>query len=322
MKYRTLGKSNIEVSTLCFGSLVMGPLQANLQIDEGAEIISYAASKGVNFIDTAELYMTYPYIKKAIKQTNKDFVISTKTYAYTAEGAEKSLEKARKEMNLDVIDIFMLHEQESKLTLRGHREALDYFLNAKSKGLVRAVGVSTHNIEVVFACAQMPEIDVVHPLINKSGIGIGDGSINEMLEATQKAYDNEKGIFSMKALGGGNLIKDFNEALAFVLEKPFIHSVAMGMKSSDEVDVNCAIFDEMKLSEEVLHKVNEFNGEKLRQNRKLHIDYWCEGCGKCVERCKNGAIEVRNGKAYVITKKCVMCSYCAASCPLFAIKIY
>jgi diketogulonate reductase-like aldo/keto reductase len=74
-----------------------------------------------NFIDTAEMYETYEHIREAIRISGKHPVVATKSYAYSKEGARASLEKARKELDLDVIDIFLLHEQESEHTLRGHR---------------------------------------------------------------------------------------------------------------------------------------------------------------------------------------------------------
>jgi len=64
----------------------------------------------------------------------------------------------------------MLHEQESRLTLKGHREALEYYISMKEKGIIKAVGVSTHNVEVVEACCEMPEVDVIHPIVNKAGM--------------------------------------------------------------------------------------------------------------------------------------------------------
>ena len=126
MKYSVLGKTGIKVSRLCFGSLTVGPLQANLSVEEGGEIISYAFECGINFIDTAQLYQTYPYIKYALKKCKKDIVISSKTYAYTREMAIQAFEQARLELDRDYIDIFMLHEQESIYTLQGHKAALDY----------------------------------------------------------------------------------------------------------------------------------------------------------------------------------------------------
>ncbi|HRU42362.1 MAG TPA: aldo/keto reductase, partial [Candidatus Diapherotrites archaeon] len=58
MDYRILGSTGLRVSRLCFGSLTIGPLQAGLDIEEGASVIRAAFDMGVNFIDTAELYRT------------------------------------------------------------------------------------------------------------------------------------------------------------------------------------------------------------------------------------------------------------------------
>lgn len=314
MKYTRLGNTGIKVSRLCFGGLIIGPLQVNMPVEQGADVIKKAFELGVNFIDTAELYGTYPHIREAIRRTGIEPVISTKCYAYSAEGARDSVEKARKELDIDVIDIFMMHEQESRLTLRGHREALEYYLDAKAKGIIRAVGVSTHNVEVVEACAQMPEIDVIHPLINKTGIGIGDGTVEDMLSAIKKAYENGKGIYGMKPLGGGNLLASYRECMDFVLGIPYLHSVAVGMQSVEEVIMNVSVFNGEEVPEEIKAALN-------KKNRKLHIDYWCEGCGRCVKRCGQDALSIVDGKAAVDQKKCVLCGYCASVCPQFAIKI-
>lgn len=315
MQYVKLGNTGIEVSKMCFGGLIMGPLQANMTPGAGAQVLLKAFELGVNFVDTAELYGTYPHIRQALKLwKGRQAVIATKSYAYTPEMAEKSLEKARKELDLEVIDIFLLHEQESRHTLRGHREALEYFLKAKQKGLIRAVGVSTHNIEVVEACGEMPEIEVLHPLVNKSGIGIGDGSIGQMLAAVEKAYNSGKGIYSMKPLGGGNLLGSYDECMRFVLDIPYIHSVAVGMQSPEEVIMNTAIFEGERVPEEIRTALKE-------RRRGLHIDYWCDGCGRCVERCGAKALSLWEGKARVDGEKCVLCGYCGSACPQFAIKI-
>ncbi len=62
-----LGNTGIEVSRLCFGSLTMTPFQANLTTEEGAYLIEYAYSRGINFLDTAEIYDNYHYIRRALK---------------------------------------------------------------------------------------------------------------------------------------------------------------------------------------------------------------------------------------------------------------
>lgn len=313
MEYVKLGNTDITVSRLCFGSLTIGPLQADLPVREGGRVIAEGLMAGINFIDTAELYDNYSHIREAVRQSGIQPVISSKSYAYSKEQAAASLEKARKELDRDVIDIFMLHEQETRLTLRGHREALDYYINAKANGKIRAVGVSTHNVEVAEAAASMPEIEVLHPLINYKGLGIGDGTIDEMLAAVAKCYNAGKGIYAMKPLGGGNFIGDFYNSLSFVLKLPFVHSIAMGMQSSEEVKMNVSIFEGRTVDSSVSEALS-------KKRRKIHIDTWCTGCGRCSERCRQGAMELKDGRA-AANENCILCGYCAPVCPAFAIKI-
>ena len=74
MKYAILGKSGLKVSELCFGVLPMGPLQANIPIKDGAKIIRKGLDSGINFLDTAQVYKTYPYIKDALAGFTGDAV--------------------------------------------------------------------------------------------------------------------------------------------------------------------------------------------------------------------------------------------------------
>jgi aryl-alcohol dehydrogenase-like predicted oxidoreductase len=101
MDYRMLGDTGIEVSRLCFGALTVGPLQARLPLEQGAKVIARALAQGVNFIDTAELYQTYPYIREAIKESRDKVVICSKCYAYTREGMKESLESALRGIGRD-----------------------------------------------------------------------------------------------------------------------------------------------------------------------------------------------------------------------------
>ncbi|MCR4430755.1 MAG: aldo/keto reductase [Tepidanaerobacteraceae bacterium] len=314
MEYNTLGKTGMPVSRLCFGSLGISPLQSQLSIDEGAQIMMEAFKSGVNFIDTAEFYNNYAYIKRALKFAKSKIVVASKSYAYTYEGMRASVDRARREMDLDVVDIFMLHEQESRLTLKGHREALECLLDAKAKGIINAVGVSTHTVEVVDAVSEMNEIDVIHPIINIRGIGIKDGNIKQMEKAIEKAYRNGKGIYGMKCLGGGNLINMKESAFNYILKFPYIHSVAVGMKTYAEVKADCLIFEGKTVPEYLAHEINV-------QKRKLIIEDWCRGCGQCAQHCKYKALSIVNGKSLVDEKKCILCGYCAGYCPDFCIKI-
>lgn len=313
---QNLGQTGISVSKLCFGSLTMGPLQRNLSPAEGAALIRYAYEKGVNFIDTAELYETYAHINMALKSIpREDYVIASKCYAYSESQAKASLEKALLALDTEYVDVFLLHEQMNAHTFKGHYEAVEYFLKAKSQGKIKAFGISTHYVEGVKTALKYPEIEVVHPIINVTGLGIQDGSVLDMVEAL-KAYKRcGGGIFGMKPLGGGNLLKSIDPCFDFILNQTYLDAIAFGMQSTEEIDYNIKRLQGEPIEKDLINKLSH-------RSKKLSIADWCTGCGACVERCDHKALSSTDKKIIIDREKCVLCGYCAAACPEFCIKVY
>jgi aryl-alcohol dehydrogenase-like predicted oxidoreductase/ferredoxin len=316
MIYNELGKTGLNVSKLCFGGLTVGPLQADLSPVEGGKVIREAFDWGINFIDTAELYGTYPHIKEALNGMDRsNIIISSKSYAYNVETAEIALRDAMDELKTDYIDVFMMHEQESEHTIRGHYEALEYYQCMMEKGYIRALGLSTHHIAAVRGALKYAELQVVHPIVNKLGIGIQDGSIEEMIEVLEAFKAKGGGVFVMKPLGGGHLIKNYDEAFDFVNDLEVVDSFAIGMQSVDEVIANISKFETGSIAEPLKSQLQA-------KERKLIIADWCEGCQKCVDRCGAGALSILDsGQATVDKDKCILCGYCSKSCPYFCIKV-
>jgi len=336
------------VTRIAMGSLTVSAMQAALPEDEASEVLAYAFDSGINFVDTAQYYDNYHLIKKAFEKCHnpESVVLSTKTYAWSKELAVEAVEEARRMTGRDTIDLFMLHEQESYDTLRGHREALDTLFEYREKGIIRAVGASTHHTALVKGLMRLQDDgydpDVCHPLYNKAGIGIADGSEEDMAAVLKEAHDRGIGVFAMKALGGGHLCASAEEALSYVLEKPFIDAAAVGMQSFEEIDANIRFL-----------KTGSFSAEdKIRlagKKRSLHVEEYCEGCGECVKRCGEKALHLEEvsgitSSAYDFSaeflsvtgseaekkrmiavpddEKCVRCGYCTAVCPVFALKVY
>jgi aryl-alcohol dehydrogenase-like predicted oxidoreductase/NAD-dependent dihydropyrimidine dehydrogenase PreA subunit len=302
----------IEVSELCYGTLTLGPLQKGLTPKEGGRLLRLAFELGVNFFDTAELYGTYAHLAAGLAEHINEVVIATKSYAPDAAGMEQSLAGALRSLNRDYIDIFLLHEQESLHTLRGHAPALEFLLRQREAGTVRAVGISTHHVAGVRAALQYPEIEVVHPLVNKAGIGIVDGSREDMAAAVHDAAKQNKGVYAMKALGGGSLYADALAAISYVRALPGVTAVALGMGSPADVYANCALFSQGAFPA-------DYRPEQSR--RRLHLEPWCSGCGLCTEHCPQGALSLAAGKAVIAAEKCVLCGYCVARCPDFNLKV-
>lgn len=315
MEYRRLGRTSILVSRLCFGLLTMSRLQLDLDPMAGARLLRKALDVGVNFIDTAVLYDTDDVLREFLSSvTREEVVIASKSYDFEYGAMERTVAEVLSSLRTDYLDLFLLHEQESRLTLRGHVRALDCLQDLKRKGLVRAVGVSTHYVDVVRACALHPSIDVVHPIYNWKGIGILDGTAEDMREAIEYARDMGKGIYCMKALGGGHLAADSARSLRHVMDCEAVDSVAVGIASEQELELNIAICEGQEIDDAAV--------AELACRKALHVADWCEGCGKCAARCDHGAVSIVDGKATVDHASCVVCGYCASVCPSFCLKVY
>ena len=313
MTLRPLGKSGLNVFPLAFGTLTISPMQRNFPPEKGAELILYAADQGINLFDTAQLYDTYEPLRLALKK-RPDLLISTKSYAWDRPTAQEAFDDARRRLDMDVIPIFLMHEQEDMLTLKGHREAFDFYLEQKARGNIKAVGFSTHRVAAVDYAPRYPGLDIIHPLINRTGVGIPDGTRDDMAAAIARAHDAGIGIFAMKPLGGGHLLKSPAEAFDYLKGLGCIDAVCCGMQSQDEIDVNLRLMEGLAPDPAAAERTQQ-------EPRRLIIHDWCRACGKCVERCRQGALSIQDGMCVCDQSKCVRCGYGAPVCEEFCIKV-
>ena len=311
MRYSELGKTGLRVSELCFGSLAIGPAQYNLDPSRSHDLLAYAWERGVNFFDAAELYGTYARLREVAGL--KGAVVASRCYAVTADEMRSSFDLCRRELGRDVLDVFGLHEQESGLTLKGHREALDFLQTRKQSGALKAVSVSTHTVECVRAAAMLDAVDVVFALLNVDGLGIRGGTRQDMENSLEFARSMGKGIYLMKALGGGHLYRDAARALAYARDFPYKDSVCVGLRDEYEVE-----FASRVLSGEDKPAPIPDRGDAPK---RLFVEDWCERCGECVKRCPFGALSLGEDKAQVDGEKCMLCGYCARACPHFCLKV-
>ena len=330
----TLGNTGIQVSRAGFGVLPMGPSQLALPVEEGARILVYALDQGINFIDTAQYYRTYPYIREALRilrerasQENKeensaaaaleDIVICSKCLYGEYDVMMDAIHEACAELDRDYIDIFLMHEVRSG-QLEERADAWQALKDAKAQGLVRAIGLSTHHVDVTAAAATMEDLDVVFPLINYAGLGIRSGdhfaTKEEMMDAIRACHAAGKGIFSMKAFGGGSLTAYYQQALSYAFGQPEIDSVMIGFGKISDVDDLVSYLDgtmDPAYNPDVSKKKVYINQED------------CEGCGSCKAACPAGAIFYNyNGLAEVNHEKCLTCGYCSPVCPVRAVIMY
>lgn len=384
---RMLGRTGLAVSCVGIGVLPMGPGQLDLPLDEGASVICDALRRGINFIDTAQYYRTYPYIRRALEvmrlvteenprgadnlsteenpcgavasvssenlcgaaspamrgkmdasardDSEIEFcpqvacddrphrsdmlrpVISSKSLASSYDDMMAAIEECRSALGLKTIDIFLMHEvRTGQFAARaGAWQALQ---DARATGLVRAIGISTHHADVARAMADVAACDVIFALLNYRGMGIrygqDAGTKEEMAAALTVCKAAGKGIYLMKALGGGNLTGDYQKALDYVFTQDFMDAVMVGFTNTSEIDdMMCYLSGTMESS---------YNPDVSR--KKMYVNQEdCEGCGACLKICAAGAVHYnKNGLAEIDQSKCLTCGYCAQGCPVRAIIMY
>lgn len=316
MKYHLLGTTGISVSELCYGTLTLGPLQADVSPRDGGAAIRHALDRGVTFIDSAHTYGSYDHIRTGIAG-RAEAVIASKSMAATGPEMRSMLEACLRGIGRDTVDVFLLHFVNSPEDLKAREGALETLVRCREEGLVRAVGLSSHSPRGTAAALLSEDIQVVLPILNRNGLGIIKGTIGDMLSAIRMVRDSGRGVYDMKPLGGGHLIDDIPGAIGYLRQTELFDSISVGFRDSAEVDVLADLFENVPGAEE-----RALAAGKSRAGRKrLIVQDFCRRCGACVEACGQGALSLGETTATVDPEKCILCGYCAASCPTFALRV-
>ena len=152
MKYRTLGRTGLEVSPLCLGTMMFGSW-GNPDHDDSVAVIRSAIDAGVNFIDTADVYSageSEEILGKAIAGRRDDLVIATKVHGAMGRGPNTSgnsrrwimraVEDSLRRLGTDYIDLYQIHRPEPRTDID---ETLGALTDLVRQGKVRYIGSST-----------------------------------------------------------------------------------------------------------------------------------------------------------------------------------
>jgi len=324
LKRNILGRTGLEVTELSLGTLILGRLQANLPIGDGAKPVTRAAELGLNLIDTAAVYGSQLHVREGLKGFPGEILISTKSHGRTREAVGKDFETSLKELGRDSIDIYQLHLVNNPQEMEERRDVLNFLVELKRQKRIRAIGASVHRVEGARAVVAEKDIDILFPVLNAQGLGIIDGTIGEMSDVCRRAKARGMGIMAMKPLGGGHLRKSPRESFDYLRGLGFIDTICVGMKTAAEVDMNVLTIEGRPVPAEILTQVET-------TERRLIIYDRCRGCGLCVEECAQRALSVdltkaapdkgKKGQAVVDNQVCILCGYCAEVCPELALRV-
>jgi len=236
-----LGSTGIRTSRLAMGTGTIGYGGASNQTRLGSSPVTRLLldgyhENGLRFYDTADSYGSHPYVAAAIKQLPRDKVtVLTKTDTRDAAGVRADLDRFRRELGVDYIDIVLIHcVTESDWTTR-FRGVMDVLSEAKQKGVIRAHGVSCHSIGALRAAAASPWVEVDLVRLNPVGAHM-DADPETVLGVIRQMRSSGKGIVGMKILGQGAMRDRPSDAIHYALSSNVLDAFTIGAESRTEQD--------------------------------------------------------------------------------------
>jgi aryl-alcohol dehydrogenase-like predicted oxidoreductase len=234
----TIGKTGITTSRLAMGTGTVGSghhsHQTALGVDGLSKLLLNGYDNGLRFFDAADSYGSHPHVAEALKHVPRDKVtVLTKTWARDPVTARADLDRFRKELGTDYLDICLMHcVTEADWTER-YRGVMDVLSEAKEKGIIRTHGCSCHSIEALRAAAKSPWVEVDLVRINPIG-SFTDADPNTVVSVMREMRAAGKGLVGMKILGQGDMRARQDEALKFALSLDLLDAFTIGAESKAE----------------------------------------------------------------------------------------
>ena len=234
----TLGSTGIETSRLAMGTGTVGVGHHSHQTALGmkglVDLLQNGYDQGLRFFDAADSYGSHPYVREALKHIPRDKVtVLTKSWARDPATMRADLDRFRKELGTDHIDVFLMHCLTEADWTERYQGVMDVLSEAKQKGIIRAHGCSCHSIEALRAAAASPWVEVDLARINPAGAYM-DANPDVVVPVLKQMKTKGKAVVGMKILGAGQLRDRQDESLKYALSLGVLDAITIGAESIAE----------------------------------------------------------------------------------------
>lgn len=313
IKTMLLGQTGLAVTKPAFGAL---PIQRRTMAD-AVPILRRAYEAGIRYFDTANAYTdSEEKIGAALADVRGDIVISTKSQGRDYDTVAGHIRLSLERLRTDYIDLFQLHLVGSwdEVDSGAYEAALD----AKAKGYVRHIGVTSHSLAFAREAVASGRFETMqYPFSYLSS--------PEEQELVRACREKNMGFIAMKALAGG-LLTNARAVHAFMAEQEGVVPI-YGIQTMDELETWLALAGEDPAMDDELRAV-------IKADRTQLGGQFCRSCGYCMP-CPQG-IEIRNcARMDMLIRRspwqawftpewqekmnkietCLECGQCKAKCP-------
>jgi len=233
-----LGQTGIKTSRLACGTGTMGgdhhSNQTALGIQGLADLLLQGYDQGLRFFDTADSYGSHPHVAAALKKLPREKItVMSKSWSRDAAGMRADIDRFRKELGTDYIDILMMHCLTDDDWTGKCRPAMDVISEAQDKGIVRAHGCSCHTIGALRAAAKSPWVQVMLSRVNPIGSHM-DADPATVVDTLWTGRAAGKAIIGMKILGQGDMRSRADEALKYALSLGVLDAFTIGAENRNQ----------------------------------------------------------------------------------------
>lgn len=271
------GSTGYQLYPLGFGGIPI----SRVDKFQAAETVKSAVEKGVNFIDTARAYGdSEEKIGLALADIIEKVYLASKTPAGNSRDAREDVEKSLKNLQVDRIDLYQLHnvssEEDYEKQIAADDSALEGLKRAREEGLIKYIGVTGHSDDLLLRALQEEDFASVQFCYNF----IEFESEQKLITLARR---KNVGMIAMKPLAGGRL-NQVELALKYILQQGDIIAIP-GMETAREVEENLAITSRAA-------GINSREKQEIETLRQEIGRQFCRRCGYCLPCPENIAIPV------------------------------
>jgi aryl-alcohol dehydrogenase-like predicted oxidoreductase len=247
----TLGQSGIKTSLIGFGTGYNGGNRAcnmtRAGKEKGIALLKYGWDRGIRMFDGADLYGTNPFIEEALRgKPREDYVLVSKIWVRPGgipeperADADVVVERFRKELNTDYIDIMQIHCMVDAKWTDQQKKQMDILQELKVKGIIRSHGVSIHSSVALEKCVNTSWVDIVHTRVNAFGDSMDEKDPGKVMGIVKRIHQNGKGVIGMKLIGNGNFTQSpdkIEKSLHYVLKSGAVDVLIVGFEEPWQID--------------------------------------------------------------------------------------
>jgi 1-deoxyxylulose-5-phosphate synthase len=244
----TLGKSNVKVTRLAFGTgSIGGQVQRELGQEGFTKLVRYAYDRGIRFFETAESYGDMHRMLGVALQgiPRENYRIMSKVTTRNGVDPQHKFDELRKLANTDYFDIMLLHWQHTATWPSDTSRWQDGILEAEHRQAIVSHGASVHGLPALRQVPANKWLDVAMIRMNHKGTKMdaedydtnGLGNVSEVVTHVQQTRKSGMGIISMKLCGEGSFSReDRQAAMRFAFRNAGVDCVTVGYKNIAEMD--------------------------------------------------------------------------------------